>query len=169
MRDAPRLTTHDSAHGAITARRASPRAQRVCGDEVVDGVFHVRAAALGTGDADQLLLRNVSAHEIFEEAFASSTEPLERRLSAELPDGELQTPLGKAPVNHVRCGRRYFWLTADATLFLLLFGLVPPAVVMKNVLDGMAEAELDGLDGQDVLQAHGALRCHGVLVQEAYA
>ena len=151
MRDAPRLTTHDSSHGAITARRASPRAQRVCGDEVVDGVFHVRAAALGTGDADQLLLRNVSAHEIFEEALHCSTEPLESRLSAELLEGELQTPLGKAPVNHVRCGPRYFWLTADATLFLLLFGLVPPAVVMKNVLDGMAEAELDGLDGQDVL------------------
>ena len=151
MRDAPRLTTHDSSHGAITARRASPRAQRVCGDELVDGVFHVRAAALGTGDSDQLLPRDVSADKIFDEALSSSTEPLERRLSAELLEGELQTPLGKAPVNHVRRGPRYFWLRADATLFLLLFGLVPPAVVMKNVLDGMAEAELDGLDWQDVL------------------
>ena len=141
----------------------------MCGDEVVDGVLHVRAAALGTGDADQLLLRNVSAHEIFEEAFPSSTEPLERRLFAELLEGELQTLLGKAPVNHVRCGPRYFWLTADATLFLLLFGLAPPAVVMKNVLDGMAEAELDGLGGQDLLLAHGALRFHCLFVQLACA
>ena len=121
------------------------------GDEVVDGVFQVAAGTLGTADLDQFLLRHLSSHEIFEEALASSTQPLERWLSAELLEGESQTPLGKAPVDHDRVEPRYFWLPADATLFLLLLGLVPPAVVMKNVLDGVAEAELDELDGQDVL------------------
>ena len=63
-------------------------------------------------------------------------------------------------IEHERHEPTDLTLSANTAALPLLVCLVPPAILMQNVMDWVAEADLHGLAGPDALEADGALyRC----------